>query len=103
MRRRHLTERHLDKEYLALSIQRVVSTALGGKRLIPLSEIMEKAGITQEQLDGMPDVEIDCQLRRTRHTTRRLRRGGCRRTHRLAATQRRCLCGERLARKCARA
>jgi hypothetical protein len=99
VRRRYLTERHLDKEYLALSIQRVVSTALSGKRLTPLSEIMEEAGITQEQLDGLPDVEIDCRPRRTQHTTRRLRRGGCRRIHRLTATHRRCTSGDRLAQK----
>lgn len=99
MRRRHLTERHLDKEYLALSFLRMVSAALAGERLIPLSEVMERAEITQEQLDHMPDVEIDCGAPLIQRTPRRSKRGGSRRRRRYAATRRGCTFGNRLVRK----
>lgn len=50
-----LTEDLLEME----ALNRVFSARLAGERTIPLREVMEKAGITQEEIDSMPDVDLD--------------------------------------------
>jgi hypothetical protein len=58
-RRRSRRERLLDEALWMESFARLLRAAVRGERLIPLREVMEKAGITQEMLDQMPDVEVD--------------------------------------------
>lgn len=50
----------LTEELLVLeAMNRVFSARLSSEKPIPLREAMERLGITQEEIDNMPDVELE--------------------------------------------
>ncbi|MGE5579241.1 MAG: hypothetical protein ACM3WU_04270 [Bacillota bacterium] len=79
--RRSRRERLLDEALWMESLARVFRATVRGERLTPISEIMEKAGITQEMLDQMPKVELEDDHRNRRWVRQRLRRNPRRRRY----------------------
>lgn len=62
-RRKRVRERKLEEALLLESVARLLRASLRGDRLTPLSEIISEAGITQEELDALPDPELDADQR----------------------------------------
>lgn len=58
-KRRSRHERLLDEALWMESFARLLRAAVRGERLTPLREVVEEAGITQEMLDEIPDVDLD--------------------------------------------
>lgn len=54
-------EARLEQGLLEKATQRLALARLQGKTGISMRDLMKKAGITQAEIDALPEVEIDCE------------------------------------------